>query len=243
MNVAWSSWLIVDRGLFRQSWWKLSARVASPRQSTRLQPGQTVAALTDLVEALVLTECGAAARVNIDGVTSRHALRPLQVPAGARHRRPGQIVRTAVVLASRGAGCGEANRRARARPVVIVVRHLDAVESVVALEADGDGRPRRRGVCVHILVLDLDPAIGEESDLECRRLANAVRGSVPLRQRTSSELRSRERPCGSLQSPQTGESGQAPNSKCSSLLKPECALTCGPQSVSELHSPSPAPWQ
>ena len=194
MNVAWSSWLIVDRGLFRQSWWKLSARAAS--QSTRLLPGQTVAALTDLVEALVLTERGAAARVDVDAVSSRHALRPLQIPAGARHRRPGQIVRTAVVLASRGAGCGEANRRARARPIVIVVRHLDAVKSIVALKADGDGRPRRRCVCVHILVLDLDPAIGEESDLECRRLANAVRGSVPLRQRTSSELRSRERPCG-----------------------------------------------
>ena len=82
MNVAWSSWLIVDRGLFRQSWWKLSARrVASPRQSTRLLPGQTVAALTDLVEALVLTECGAAARVDVDAVSSRHALRPLQMRA------------------------------------------------------------------------------------------------------------------------------------------------------------------
>ena len=191
----------------------------------------------------MLTERGAAARVDVDAVSSRHALRPLQIPAGARHRRPGQIVRTAVVLASRGAGCGEANRRARARPIVIVVRHLDAVKSIVALKADGDGRPRRRCVCVHILVLDLDPAIGEESDLECRRLANAVRGSVPLRQRTSSESRSRERPCGLLQSQQTGGSGQAPHSSCSSLLKPECALTCGPQSVSELHSPSPAPWQ
>ena len=52
-------------------------------------------------------------------------------------------------------------------------------EAVRGLQADRDRRPCRRGVRVHGLVLHLDPAVGEESGLEGRGLADAVRPRVP----------------------------------------------------------------
>jgi hypothetical protein len=90
-----------------------------------------------------------------------------------------EVISAAVVLARGGTGGGEADGSAGAGPVVVVVRNLDTVEAISGLQPDGDRSPRRRGVSVDVLVLDLDAAVAEERDLERRGLADAVCAGVP----------------------------------------------------------------
>ena len=176
LNVCWSSALSVERGLFRQSSWKLSVGSDALGAARAAEAGRS--ALTHLVKALVPAEGRAAAVADGDAVRAGHAVGALDVEGRAGHRRPSQVVGPAVVLARDGARGCKPDRGARAWPVVVIVRHLDAVEPIPALEADGDGRPGGRGVGVDGLVLDLYPAVGEEDDLEGRRLPDAVRARL-----------------------------------------------------------------
>ena len=177
LNVCWSSALSVERGLFRQSSWKLSVGSDALGTARAAEAGRC-SGLTHLVKALVPAEGRAAAVADGDAVRAGHAVGALHVEGRARHGRASQVVGPAVVLARGGARGCKPDRGARAWPVVVIVRHLDAVESIPALEADGDGRPCRRGVGVDGLVLDLYPAVGEEDDLEGRRLPDAVRARL-----------------------------------------------------------------
>jgi hypothetical protein len=96
-----------------------------------------------LVEACMIAECLRAARIHWDPVRARDAVWPVQVETGAGDLCSGKVIDTAVIFTCCSTGSREANGGSRPRPVVVIISYLNPIKSIVALEADRDGRPRR----------------------------------------------------------------------------------------------------